>query len=309
MVRHFLTLRDYSSEEIRQLLEDAKVLKRKVKAKERFRPLEGYSLGMLFEKRSTRTRISNEAGFAFLGGHAVFLSSADIQLGVNESLLDTSRVLGRFHDLILARVYDNATVQTLAKESGKPVINALCNLYHPLQALADVVTIEENLGSIAGKTIAWIGDGNNVIHSLMIIAVKLGANVRIATPKGFETNKEITEYCQAIAGNNGTEIFLTTNPTEAVSGAHLIVTDTWISMGDEAQKEARLKAFEGYQVTRKLCEAAHPDWKFLHCLPRHKEEVDDDVFYCDRSLVWGEAENRMCTAMAVHCFLLGKTVQ
>jgi len=305
---HFLTLRDYSTAQIEQLLDMSSKLKDKMKKKEVFRPCDGYSLALLFQKRSTRTRISNEAGFAFLGGHAVFLGKDDIQLGVNESLVDTSRVLGRFHDVILARVFKHDTVQTLAKESGKPVINALCDLYHPLQALADFVTIKEHFGSWKGQTIAWVGDGNNVLHSLMIISAKLGVDMQIAYPKGYEPNAEIKEYSCNLAKENGSKMTFTNNAMEAAKGATIIVTDTWVSMGDEEQKAARLKAFEGYQVNKEMFSVAAPNCKFMHCLPRKPEEVTDDVFYSDRSIVWDEAENRMCTAMAVHCYLLKKEV-
>jgi ornithine carbamoyltransferase len=234
---------------------------------------------------------------ADLGGHPIFLSSSDIQLGVSESLRDTALVLSRFNDVILARVYGHKDVEELAKYSSVPVVNGLSDMFHPLQILADFMTLQEKVGSLEERTITWVGDGNNVLHSIMVAAPKLGMNVHIATPKGFEPNPEVVKYMNDNAKLYGVKTLITNDPQEAVKGADFIVTDTWVSMGQEKEKEERLKVFKGYQVTNKMAANAKRDWLFLHCLPRYPYEVDDDVFYSDRSLVFDEAENRKWTVM------------
>ncbi len=274
------------------------------------RPLEGKSMAMIFQKRSTRTRVSTETGFAMLGGHALFLGSEDIQLGTNESMTDTARVLSRFNSLVLARVFDHADVEELAAEATVPVINALSDKYHPLQILADLLTLREHYaerpGGLRGLKVAWVGDGNNITHSLMVALPKLGIDLRVATPAGYETLAEVQEAAAAGARQGGGELTYTTDAAEAVAGCDVVVTDTWVSMGQEEEYERRVRDFAGYQVTRDMMRDAAPDWRFLHCLPRKPHEVDDDVFYDpERSLVWDEAENRMWTVMGVVCDLLG----
>lgn len=214
--------------------------------------------------------------------------------------------LSRFNDIILARVYGHSDILELAQHATVPVINALSDKSHPLQILADLLTIEEKFGKLSGLTVAWVGDGNNVLHSFMEACPKLGMNLRIATPPGYKPDEDIIAYAQKESTNSGTELLLTADPIEAVKGAHIIVTDTWISMGQETEKAERLKAFAGYQVTFELAKQADPGWRFMHCLPRKQEEVNDEVFYSDRSIVWDEAENRMYTVMAVALELLGK---
>ncbi|OQR96071.1 hypothetical protein ACHHYP_17013 [Achlya hypogyna] len=277
--------------------------------------LHGESLLMIFQKRSTRTRISTEIGMQRLGGRALFLSSDDIQLGVNESLKDSAHVMSRFGSAILARVYGHASVLELAQESSVPVINALSDKYHPLQALADYLTVQvrfyfmlshEHFGSLKGLTLAWVGDGNNVLHDYMLAAPLVGANIQIATPEGYNAAPDVIAKCQKLAKAAGTRVVLTSDPIEAVKGAHVIATDTWVSMGQEEEAKKRIADFDGYQVTKKMLEHAAPNHIFLHCLPRHKEEVDDEVFYGKTSKVWDEAENRMWTVMAVLAKVLGK---
>ncbi|MCY3411492.1 MAG: ornithine carbamoyltransferase [Candidatus Heimdallarchaeota archaeon] len=303
--KSLLTLADFSPEEITQLLDLSIDLKKKMKAKEIYQPMLGRSMSMIFQKRSTRTRVSTETGIAYLGGHALFLGSDDIQLGKNESLKDTALVLSRFNDIILARVYDHSDVVTLAKEGTVPVINALSDKYHPLQILADYMTIKEKFGKLEGLTISWVGDGNNVLHSIMVTAAKMGMNLRIATPEGYRPLEDVTEIAKSEAEKYGKEFVLTADPLEAVKGAHVIFTDTWISMGQDSEKEARIKAFEGYQVTMEMGSHAAENWVFMHCLPRKPNEVTDEVFYSDRSIVWDEAEARMYTVMAVALVQLG----
>lgn len=271
------------------------------------RPLEGYSMSMIFQKRSTRTRVSTETGMSMLGGHALFLGPSDIQLGVNESMRDTANVLCRFNQLILARVFGHDDVVELAKYSDVPVINALSDLHHPLQTLADLMTLQEHFGKdLSGKTLAWVGDGNNVLHDLMLGSAILGMNVNIATPTGYEPNPKIMEKTKQLAAASGAKISTTTVAAEAVKGAHVVVTDTWVSMGQEDEYAKRVAEFDGYQVNKELMAQADPSAVFLHCLPRHPEEVTDEVIYSHQSLVFPEAENRMWTVMAVMAAQLGK---
>lgn len=271
------------------------------------RPLTGHSMSMIFQKRSTRTRVSTETGMALLGGHALFLGPSDIQLGVNETMRDTASVLARFNDIILARVFGHNDVVELAKYSDVPIINALSDLHHPLQTLADLMTLQEHFGKdLSGKTVAWTGDGNNVLHDLMLGSAILGMNVNIATPTGYEPNPSILQKTMDLAKNSGVSVTSTTVAAEAVQGADVVVTDTWVSMGQEEEYQKRVAEFDGYQVNSELMSKANPGAVFLHCLPRHQEEVADEVFYSDASLVFPEAENRMWTVMAVMAAQLGK---
>jgi len=264
-------------------------------------------MAMIFQKRSTRTRVSTETGMALLGGHALFLGPNDVQLGVNESMRDTAQVLSRFNDIILARVFGHEDIVELSQHATVPVINALSDLHHPLQTLADLLTLREHFGNnLQGKTIAWVGDGNNVLHDLALGAALLGMHVHIATPTGYEMNADIMTRTQKLADAAGSRVLCTTDPLEAVKDAHVIVTDTWVSMGQEDEAKKRIQDFAGYQVTKQMMAHADDTAVFLHCLPRHSEEVDDEVFYSDQSLVFDEAENRMWTVMAVAAAQLGK---
>ncbi len=224
-------------------------------------------------------------------------------MGANESLTDTARVLARFNDVVLARVYAHSDIEALCKLCDKPVINALSDAHHPLQLLADIMTLNEHFGSFEGRTLAWVGDGNNILASFLSAAGALGFNVRYATPRGYEPDAAILAQAQALAAARGVTIVGTHDPLEAVRGASAIVTDTWVSMGQEKEAAARKQSFTGYQVTDELARrgGAAPDWVFLHCLPRKPNEVDDAVFYGPRSLVWDEAENRKWTFQAVVC--------
>jgi ornithine carbamoyltransferase len=273
------------------------------------KPLTGKSVSMIFQKRSTRTRVSSETGTFLLGGHSLFLGPSDIQLGINESMQDTANVLARFNDIILARVFGHSDILELAKYSSAPVINALSDLHHPLQTLADLMVLEEHFGTenMKGKTLAWVGDGNNIIHDLMLGSVKLGMNVNIATPTGYECNEGILTKAKLLASENGVKIMETAVADESVKGSHVVVTDTWVSMGQEDEYQKRIKEFDGYRVSMDLMNKAHPDAVFLHCLPRHPEEVTDEVIYSKKSLVFPEAENRMWTVMAVMAAQLGHT--
>lgn len=303
--RSCLTLKDFSSEEIKKLLWVSGDLKHRIKHEKQYLPLlQGKSIAMIFEKRSTRTRMSTETGFALLGGHPCFLTSQDIHLGVNESSTDTARVLSGLCDIVLARVYSHSTLEELEREASIPIINGLSDLYHPIQILADYLTLQEHYGSLSGLTVSWIGDGNNVLHSFMMSAAKLGIHLKIATPKGYEPEKSVIEEAQRLSKEHGTQLVLTCDPMEAAHGSNVLVTDTWVSMGQEEEKKKRLNDFKGYQITMQTGSVAKPDWTFLHCLPRKMEEVDNEVFYSSRSLVFPEAENRKWTIMGLMVSLL-----
>ncbi len=295
--RSLLSLKDLSTKEIRFLLDEASDYKKNRSTYIQNQPLKGRTLGMIFQKRSTRTRVSTETAMFELGGHALFLGKDDIQLGINESLHDTAKVLGRMVSGILARVFAHADVEALAEHAGVPVINALSNQYHPLQGLADIMTIEEHLGKLHGANIAWVGDGNNVCHSLMIASIKMGMNMHIATPKGYEPDSTVVEYCEKNASPN--QIRLSHDPITSIDGVNVVVTDTFISMGQESETQEKLLKFEGFQVNEQLVKHADNEFIFLHCLPRHKEEVSDEVFYGQHSVVFDEAENRLHTVAAV----------
>jgi ornithine carbamoyltransferase len=310
--KNFPSISALTPASLRELLDESHALQKVYTAPAPHpKPLEGMSVAMIFQKRSTRTRVSTETGLFKLGAHGLFLAPSDIQLGVNESVRDTAAVLSRFNDLILARVNENDMIQELEQWSDKPVINALCNKYHPLQTLADLMTLEQKwgVGGVKGKTVAWVGDGNNVLHDLMVGVAMCGGSMRIATPKGYEPADDVVAKCREECAANGGELFLTTVAADAVKGSDCVVTDTWISMGEEDQYDAKVKEFAGYQVTEQLYKEANESALFMHCLPRHKEEVDDEVFYGDRSVVWQEAENRMWTVMAVCMSMLGKSLR
>jgi len=296
--KSLITLKDLSADEIRFLLDEAKNFKENRTKIIQKRLMEGKTLGMIFEKRSTRTRVSTEAAMAELGGHALFLGKDDIQLGVNESLSDTAKVLGRMVTGVLARVFDHQTVEILAKHSGIPVINALSDRFHPLQGLADILTIEEHLGKLEGIKVAWVGDGNNVCHTLMIASIKMGMTMSIATPDDYQPDQDVIDYCKKNESTSN-QITYTNNPIEAVKGANVVVTDTFISMGEEAETLEKLRKFKSFQVNLNMVKEADKNFIFMHCLPRHKEEVTDDVIYGEHSVVFDEAENRLHTVAAV----------
>ncbi len=301
--KSILTLKDLTKAEIRYILDESSRFKSNRAKIIKAQPLLGKTLGMIFQKRSTRTRVSTETAMVELGGHALFLGKDDIQLGENESLYDTSKVLGRMVSGILARVFDHEDVVTLAEHSGIPVINALSDKFHPLQGLADLLTIEEHVGKLEGTKIAWVGDGNNVCHTLMIASVKMGMIMSIATPEGYEPDSDVLEYCKK-EQTSPDQILLTDDPEIAVKNADVVVTDTFVSMGEEKQAKEKLEKFKKFQVDSTLVSLANPNYIFMHCLPRHKEEVTDEVIYGSNSVVFDEAENRLHTVAAVLKILL-----
>jgi ornithine carbamoyltransferase len=297
-VRHFLAIPDLSPSELAALFDLAADMK---SGKYREKPLAGKTLGMIFAKSSTRTRVSFEVGAYQLGGHALFLSSRDIQLGRGEPIRDTARVLSRYLDGIMIRTFDHADVEELARFGSIPVINGLTDLLHPCQVLADLLTVRESLGGWDGKVVAWVGDGNNMANSWINAAGTLGFELRLACPKGYEPNAEILGRNRA-----GTTIVLTDDPREAVRGAHVVNTDVWASMGQEEEQEIRARAFTGYIVDQSLMRLADPGAIFLHCLPAHRgEEVSEEVLEGPQSRVWEEAENRLHVQKALMAILMG----
>lgn len=292
--RNFVTLADFTKEEILQLLEDAKKLKAMQKNGEEHTYLRGKTLAMIFEKSSTRTRVSFEAGMMQLGGHALFLSSADLQLGRGETIADTAKVLSGYVDAIMIRAYKHETIVEMAQHSSVPVINGLSDDYHPCQVLADLLTLYEVKGQLEGKKLAYVGDGNNMAHSLMIGCAKLGIHCSIATPKGYEPKEEIVQTAKSFAKKSGAFIEVVNDPKEAVRGADAVYTDVWTSMGWEAEQKEREKAFASFQVDQPLMSLAGREAIFLHCLPAHRgEEVTAEVIDGPQSLVFEEAENRL----------------
>lgn len=295
--KHFLTLCDLSSAEFEQLLQRAIELKKMQHDGIIYEPLKNRVMAMIFEKSSTRTRVSFETGMTQLGGSALFLSPRDTQLGRGEPVEDSARVMSRMVDIIMLRTFEHSKLERFAQFSQVPVINALTDDYHPCQLLADMQTYVEHRGSIRGKTVTYIGDGNNMCNSYINAAHLLGFKLHIACPEGFEPMKSLLEKHQ-----QHVQIFR--DPTEAAIGSHLVVTDVWASMGQEDEQQEREKQFAGFQVTPKLMDMASPDALFMHCLPAHRgEEISHDMLDDPRSVVWEEAENRLHAQKALIEFL------
>lgn len=304
--KDFLTLADFSPEEILGLLAKAKKIKELHLAGESYTPLKGKTLGMIFEKSSTRTRVSFEAGMYQLGGHALFLSSNDLQIGRGEPISDTAQVLSQYVDGIMIRTFEHEKVEELAKHASIPVINGLTDTFHPCQVLADLLTIQELKGELKGLKMAYIGDGNNMAHSLMIGAAKVGLNISISSPAGYKPDEKVVKMAKEFAAASGAQIVLTEDPVEAVSGADVIYTDVWASMGQEEENAVRFKAFAStHQVNEELAKHAKDDYIFLHCLPAHRgEEVSAEVIDGSHSAVFQEAGNRLHAQKALLAELL-----
>ncbi|AFH59246.1 ornithine carbamoyltransferase [Paenibacillus caseinilyticus] len=298
--RDFIGLVDYAPEEIQYLIDLAINLKKKNQAGEVFQPLKGKTLGMIFEKSSTRTRVSFEVGMYQLGGHALFLSKNDLQLGRGETIHDTAQTMSRYLDGIMIRTYAHRTVIELARGATVPVINGLTDLSHPCQALADYQTIQEKKGRLQGLKMAYIGDGNNMVHSLMMGAAKLGMNFAVATPQGYEPDSEVLELSREAASKAGSSIWVGTDPVEAIADADVVYTDVWASMGFEAEQKERELAFKNFQVNEALVKYAKKDYLFMHCLPAHRgEEVSEGVIDGVNSVIFDQAENRLHAQKAV----------
>ena len=304
-MKHLLSIHDLTVEEVEKILTVAQDLKKKQKQGIPHPILKNKTLGMIFSKSSTRTRVSFEVGMYQLGGHALFLSSNDIQLGRGETIYDTANVLSRYLDGIMIRTYAQSDVEDLAKYGSIPIINGLTDLLHPCQALTDMLTISEHKGKLAGLKLAYLGDGNNMAHSLLYAGAKLGMQVFVATPEGFECNEEIVANAKEDAKKTGAVIDVSHDPVRAATGADAIYTDTWISMGQTGSKESRLATFHPYQVNSKMMGYAKEDSIFLHCLPAYRGyEVTEDVIDGPQSVVFDEAENRLHTQKAVMALLM-----
>jgi ornithine carbamoyltransferase len=297
-LRHFLTLRDLSTLELNRILERASELKKMQQSNKVYQPFVGKVLGMIFEKSSTRTRISFEAGINQFGGSAIFLSPRDTQLGRGEPIEDSARVISRMVDIVMIRTFEHSIVEKFAQYSQVPVINALTDEQHPCQLLADIQTFIEHRGSIEGKTVTWIGDGNNMCASFIHAAHQFGFQLRVSAPYGFEPNADlIKQYSHCVE--------LVEDVNEAVKGSHLVATDVWASMGQESEQNTRARRFAQYMVTRSLLDKADPDVLFMHCLPAHRgEEISYDLLEDPRAVVWDEAENRLHAQKALMEFLL-----
>ena len=292
--RDFTRVADWSGDELERVLNLADELKDKQRRREEHDLLPGRTLGMIFQKPSTRTRVSFEVGIAQLGGTGLYLSAGDLQLGRGETLKDTATVLSRYLDAIMIRTFAQEDVEELARHASIPVINGLTDSSHPCQALADVMTIRERLGRLEGVTVAYLGDGNNVCASLMVAAAKLGMNFRAATPKGYEPSREAVEIAREAAAESGATVDLLADPHEAAAGADVLYTDVWTSMGQEDERERRLRDLAGFGIDAELMGLANKDAIVLHCLPAHYgEEVTEEVLYGPQSAVWDEAENRL----------------
>ena len=302
-MNHLLKLLDLSTEEITGILDLADQLKYERKHNIPHRHLEGQTLGVIFQKSSTRTRVSFETGMYQLGGHALFLSSKDLQIGRGEPVQDTARVLSRYLDGIMIRTFEQKEVEDLAKFGSIPVINGLTDFCHPCQVLADLMTIREKFGSFTGLKMCYIGDGNNMANSLIVGGLKVGMNVAVATPDGYKPDGEVLEFTKGYAD----KFALETDPFMAASGADIVITDTWTSMGEEAEKEERKKVFKDYQVNKQLLAAANAGAMVQHCLPAYRgQEITEEVFEEHADEIFNEAENRLHAQKAVMVKLMKK---
>jgi ornithine carbamoyltransferase len=302
-MKDFISILDITADELGHILSDAVRLKKLRAAGTPHEVLRGKSLAMIFEKSSTRTHISFEVGMNELGGYPLFLSTRDLQIGRGEEIRDTARVASRYVSAVMIRAYQHSMIEEFAHFATIPVINGLSDREHPCQLLADIMTISEHFGHLGGLRVAWIGDGNNVCNSLLLSSSLTGMEIVVASPKGYGPKRKILQQARDIGG----KIRLTRLPEDAVRDADVIVTDTWVSMGDEDEREERVRAFRGYIVDERLVNLASPDAQVLHCLPAHRgEEISDEVIDGNQSLVWEEAENRLHAQKALLLSLLNE---
>ena len=301
MNKDFLCLSDWSLEELEKIFTLTSELKSKQKAGMPHQLLEGKTLGMLFEKSSTRTRVSFEAGMFHLGGHALFLASGNTQMGRGEPIKDTARCMARYVDGVMIRTYSQQAIEEFAKYSSVPVINGLTDSYHPCQIMADLFTVSEHRENYRELTYCWIGDGNNMANSWINAAAVFGFALRVATPVGYEPDAEVCKR----AANAGAKVFYTNDPREAAQGAQVLNTDVWASMGQEEEQQERAKAFTGYQINMALVSLADPDCVVMHCLPAHRdEEITDEVMESRHAIIYDEAENRLHVQKAIMATLM-----
>ena len=303
--KDLLCIHDLSTEEVLLILDVAKKLKKMQKLGVPHEFCKGKTLAMMFSKASTRTRVSFETGFHQLGGHAIYLNDRDSQIGRGEPIRDTARVLSRMVDGIMIRTFSHDSVIELAEFASIPVINGLTDLLHPCQALTDLLTIEEQLGSLKGRKLVYVGDGNNMAHSLMYACAKVGMDMVCASPKGYQPDPMVLKQAQEDAVQTGCTISVEEDIAKAVKGADVLYTDVWTSMGQEAEREIRLKALHDYQINSELLKAANPAAIVLHCLPAHRgEEITEEVLEGPQSFVWDQAENRLHTQKAIMVLLM-----
>jgi len=292
-MRHFLTLRDFTAEELLEMIDLARKIKAQTKRRDFVPYLEHQTLGMIFEKSSTRTRVSFETGIYQLGGVGLFLSANDIQLGRGEPMKDTARVISRMVDMVMIRTFEQSKLEEFAAYSQVPVINGLTDAYHPVQLMTDYLTMLE-FGKTEKQVVAYVGDGNNMAHSWLMLAAKLGFELRIATPEQYACDARIVAEATEIAQQSGAQLHFGNDPVEAVRGADVVTTDTWVSMGQEEEKEQRLKDFAGFMVDEQLMRHAKSDAIFLHCLPAYRGyEVSEETFEKHAEVIFAEAENRL----------------
>ena len=301
-MRDFLSVRDLDPHDLVDLLDSAERMKQGRGGEGERRILAGKCLAMVFEKASTRTRVSFEVGMEELGGHAIFLNPKDLQLGRGEEIRDMARVMSRYVAGVMIRAFAHGTIEEFARHSAVPVVNGLSDREHPCQILGDLLTLRERFGRLDGLSVAWIGDGNNVCHSLILAAALAGLELAVASPARYRPDRGIVETARAA----GAKVRLTGDPREAARDADALYTDVWVSMGEEAEREERLVAFRGYTIDAALLSLASPDAVVLHCLPAHRgEEITDDILEGPRSIVWDQAENRLHTEKALLAILLG----
>ena len=292
-MRHFLTLKDFTKEEILEIIDTGLAIKKDLKKGVFKKELEMQTLAMIFEKSSTRTRVSFETGMFQLGGHALFLSNRDIHLGRGEPVKDTSRVISSMCDMVMIRTFEHSMIEEFAEFSSVPVINGLTDSYHPVQLLADYMTMVEH-SAAEGAVVAYIGDGNNMTNSWLMLAAKLGFELRIATPKGYEVDNAVLEDAMELSKESGAVIKVMNDPKEAIKNANIVTTDTWASMGQEDEKEQRIKDFDGFMVDGLMMCLAQKDAKFLHCLPAYRgQEVSEEIMDSHAEIIFNEAENRL----------------
>ncbi len=304
--KDLLSVNDLSVDEVYRVFELAQQLKAKQKKGEPHQLLKGKTLGMIFQKASTRTRVSFEAGMWQLGGTALFLSANDLQIGRGEPVKDTARVLSRYLDGIMIRTFSHAEVEELARYAEIPVINGLTDYLHPCQALTDVFTVVERKGKAKGLKLAYVGDGNNMVNALLHTCAKVGMDISVATPPGYAPNPQVVLEAKAAAAEHGSKVTLVTDPKDATVGADVLYTDVWASMGQEAEQATRQRAFAGYQINEALLHLAKPDAIVLHCLPAHRgEEITEAVLEGPQSAVFDEAENRLHVQKAIMALLMG----
>jgi len=298
--RSFLSVADLSKREFSDLLERTRILKESIASRSSGNILEKRVIGLLFEKPSTRTRTSFEVAALRLGGEPIYMQSSELQGTRGEPIQDTARILGSYLDCIVARVYAHDTVVQLAKHSHVSVVNALSDLEHPTQIVSDFLTIIESKGKLDGLTLAYIGDGDNVCNSLLLGAALVGMNMNVACPEGYDPDAAILVKAQSLAKENDAKLAITRRPTEAVKGADVLYTDVWVSIGEDAEREKRMKAFQGYQINSALLKAANPDAVIMHCLPAHRGlEITDDVIEGTQSIVWQQGANKLYSAASV----------